>query len=77
MGVWLDVLTAVQMSDNEDARLIVETACKRGKGLGSVLEKRRAFDLMLIMKGAYHLAMELLLAWCFTASRHCTRSVKG
>ena len=41
-----------------------------------VLELRRAFDLILIMKSTYHLAMELLLAWGFTASRPSTRSVK-
>ena len=44
-----NVLTPVQMSDNEDTLLIVEAACKRGHGLGSVLEMRRAFDLVLIM----------------------------
>ena len=72
----LNVLTPEQMSDNEDTLLIVEAACRRGNGLGSVLEMRRAFDLILIMKGTYHLTMELLLAWCFTASRPSTRSVK-
>ena len=30
---------------------------RRGQGLGSVLEKREAFDLMLIMAGTNHLAM--------------------
>ena len=35
----LNALTAVQMSENEDARLIVDAACRRGQGLGSVLEK--------------------------------------
>ena len=53
----LNVLTTVQMSENEDARLIVDAACWRDKGLGSVLEKRRAFDLMLTMAGISHLAM--------------------
>ena len=79
LDVWvcgLNVLTAVQMSENEDARLIVDAACSRGQGLGSVLEKRGAFDLMLIMAGANHLAMGVAPAWCFTASRPCTRSVK-
>ena len=41
----MNVLTAVQMSENEDARLI-------GQGLGSVLEKRGPFDLMLISHGS-------------------------
>ena len=32
---------------------------RRGQGLGSVLEKREAFDLTLIMAGTSHLAMEV------------------
>ena len=47
----------MQISENEDARLIVDAGCRRVKGLASVLEKRRAFDLMLIMAGTNHLAM--------------------
>ena len=53
----MNVLTTVQMSENEDARLIVDAACWRDEGLGSVLKKRRTFDLMLIMAGTSHLAM--------------------
>ena len=35
-----NVLTAVLIFENEGARLIVDTACRRGHGLGSVLEAR-------------------------------------
>ena len=44
-------LTAVQLSENEDARLIVDVACRRGQGLGSVLEESKPFDLLLIIAG--------------------------
>ena len=47
----------MQLSEDVDARLIVDVACKRGQGLGSVLEKRGPFDLMLIMAGTNDLAM--------------------
>ena len=49
------------MSENEDARLIVVAACRRGQGLGSVLEMRGAFDLMLIMASTNRLAMGVAL----------------
>ena len=40
-----------------DARLIVVVACRRGQGLGSVLEEQGPFILMLIMAGTNDLAM--------------------
>ena len=30
----------MQLSENVDGRLIVDVACRRGQGLGSVLEER-------------------------------------
>ena len=53
----LNGLTAVQLSEDVDARLIVDVACSRGQGLGSYLEERESFDLMLIMTGTNDLAM--------------------
>ena len=53
----LNGLTAVQLSEDVDARLIVDVACRRGQKLGLVLEERRPFDLMLIMAGTNDLAM--------------------
>ena len=42
-------LTAVQLSEDVDARLIVDVACRRGQGLGSILEERGA-----LRPGAHH-----------------------
>ena len=53
----LNGLTAVQLSEDVDARLIVDVACRRGQGLGSVFEERGPFDLMLIMAETNDLAM--------------------
>ena len=53
----LNGLTAVQLSEDVDARLIVDVACRRGQELGSVLEERGPFDLMLIMAGTNDLVM--------------------
>jgi len=53
----LSGLTAVQMSEDVDARRIVDVACRRGQGLGSILEERGPFDLVLIMVGTNDLAM--------------------
>ena len=60
VDVWvcgLSGLTAVQLSEGVDARLIVDVACRRGQGLGSILEERGPFDLVLIMVGTNDLAM--------------------
>ena len=54
----LNGLTAVQLSEDEDARLIVLLACRRGQGFVSVLDERGAVDLLLIMAGTYDLAMK-------------------
>ena len=53
----LNGLTAVQLSEDEDARLIVLVACRRGEGFVSVLDERGPVDLLLIMAGTYDLAM--------------------
>ena len=53
----LNGLTAVQLSENEDARLIVLVACRRGQGFVSVLDERGPVDLLLIMAGTYDLAL--------------------
>ena len=45
----LNGLTAVQLSDDEDARLIVLVACKSHQGFVSVLDERRPVDLLLIV----------------------------
>ena len=50
-------LTAVHLSGDVGARFIVDVACRRGQGLGSVLEEQGPFDLMLIMAGTKDLAM--------------------
>ena len=68
VSVWLERTEGCADARNDDTRLIVEEACKRSNGIGSVLEMRRAFDLLHIMKYTYHLAMELLLAWSFSCS---------
>ena len=47
----------MQLSESVDARLIVDVACRRGQELGSVLEERGRFDLILIMAGTNDLAM--------------------
>ena len=60
VDVWvcgLSGLTAVQLSEDVDARLIVDVASRRGQGLGSILEERVPFDLVLIMVGTNDLAM--------------------
>ena len=44
-------LTAVQLSEDENARLIAHVAYRHGQELGSVLDDRRPFDLLLIMQG--------------------------
>ena len=59
-SVWtcdLIILTIVQLSEDVDARLIVDVACRRGQELNSVLEKRKIFDLMLIKAGTNDLTM--------------------
>ena len=51
VGVWVcgeSGLTAVQLSEDVDARLIVEGACRRGQWLGSFLEERGPFDLQRV-----------------------------
>ena len=53
----LNGLMAVQLSEDVDARRIVDVACRRGHGLGSVLEERGPFDLLRIMAGTNDLAM--------------------
>ena len=50
-------LTAMQLSEDVDGRLVVDVACTRDQGFGSVLEERGPFDLMLIMAITYDLAM--------------------
>ena len=45
----LNGLTAVQLSEDEDARLKVLVACRRGVGLVSVLNERGPVDLWLLM----------------------------
>ena len=47
----------MQLSEDVDTRLIVAVACRRGQGLGSILEERGPFDLVLIMAGTNDLAM--------------------
>ena len=53
----LNGLTAVQWSEDVDARLIVVVACRRGQGLVSVLDERGPVDLMIIMARTNDLAM--------------------
>ena len=43
--------TTVQLSKEEDARLIAHLAVRHGQELGSVLDGQRPFDLLLIMQG--------------------------
>ena len=50
----LNGLTAVQLSEDEDARLIGLVACRRGEGFVSVLDERKPVDLLLIMTGTYY-----------------------
>ena len=57
----LNGLTAVQLSEDEDARLIVDVAFRRGQELGSVLDERGPFDLLLIMQERTSWSCELLL----------------
>ena len=54
----LNGLTAVQLSEDEDARLIVLVAYKRRQGFVSVLDERGPVDLLLIVAGTYDLAMK-------------------
>ena len=64
--------TAVQFSEDEDedARFIVDVACRRGQELGSVLDERSLpFYLLLIMQEQTSWSCELLLPSCYTASR--------
>ena len=69
----LSGLTAVQLFEGVDARLIVDVACRRGQGLGSILEERGPFDLVVIMVGTNDLAMGV--APGVVLRRPCTRSV--
>ena len=55
-------LTAVQLSEDEDARLIAHVAFKHGQELGSVLDDRKSFDLLLIMRGRTSWSCEWLLS---------------
>ena len=57
MSVWLERTDDRADVRKRDARLIVDAACWRDWELSSVPEKRRAFDLMLIMAGTSHSAM--------------------
>ena len=44
-------LTTLQLSKNEDARLIAHLAVRHGQEFRSVLDDQRPFDLLLIMQG--------------------------
>ena len=44
-------LTTLQLSKNEDARLIAHLAFRHGQEFRSVLDDQRPFDLLLIMQG--------------------------
>ena len=43
-------LTTVQLSKDDDARLIAHVAFRHGQELGSVLNDQRPFDLLPIMR---------------------------
>ena len=58
----MNVLTAVQLSKDVDAQLIVDAASRPAKGFARWRERTSW-------------PWKLLLAWCITASRPCTRSV--
>ena len=51
-------LTVVQLFENEDVRLIAHVVFKHDQKLGSVLDDRRPFDLLLIIKDEI-----LIIAW--------------
>ena len=55
-------LTALQLSENEDARLIAHLTFKHGQELGSVLDGRKPFDLLLIMRGRTSWSCQWLLS---------------
>jgi len=55
----LNGLTALPLSEEVDARLFVDVGCKRGQQLGSVLEERVPFDVLLIMAGTNDLVMRV------------------
>ena len=55
-------LTAVQLSEDEDARLIAHVAFRHDQELGSVLDDRRPFDLLPIMRGRTSWSCEWLLS---------------
>ena len=48
-------LTALELSEKEGARLMMDVGCRSGQQLGSVLEERVPFDLLLIMAGTIDL----------------------
>ena len=48
-------LKELELSEEEDARLMMDVGCRRGQQLGSVLEERVSFDLLLIMAGTIDL----------------------
>ena len=58
----MNVLTAVQLSKDVDAQLIVDAASRPAKGFARWRERTSW-------------PWKLLLAWCITVSRPCTRSV--
>ena len=55
-------LTTVQLSKEEDARLIVHLAVRHDQELGSVLDDQRPFDMLLIMQGRTSWSCEWLLS---------------
>ena len=59
----------MQLSDDEDARLIVLVACRRGEGFGSVLDERGARRPVAHHGGDVLRGHERLMAWCFAGSR--------
>ena len=55
-------LTAVQLSEDEDARLIAHVVFKHDQELGSFLDDRRPFDLLPIMRRRTSWSCEWLLS---------------
>ena len=51
----LNGLKALELSEEEDARLMVDVGCRHGQQLGSVLEERVSFGLLVIMAGTIDL----------------------